>query len=395
MPILIPSKNIYSKQYEKNVDNLIAFLQVKTKKYTDGIIDKIVYSENVSREFYISSNKYSDVDFQSKEIVNAQVYDIARAYAYIQPYLFAYTIKINKDKLLENIISIDDLKFDVVCEVETGTVTALSYPTNYADYIRDLSFTKQNSRIETVTEFSFSETASASVTNAWATAKAQIDDVVSKTRFTVTEHDDYFNVIVGFVCGTYRYNLIGEYPLSQRFDLQLNGTYEKKIPKQVNISFQGISKTIEFKEEIASFGDTTSKNAFIIGENNELMQNAAYYKYETGKESVTTYLAENFKTILDDYKNGKKKLHLLCDISNYYYYDDSKPDKKGSIAISRDYTRLTFQEYDEVIPMIKKADGTSVPLDKNEDGTPMVFVVLSVRVFYDGAVWQELTLQQK
>ena len=395
-PILIPAKNIYRKQYEKLIDNLIDLVQVKTVHYSSDAKKDVAYSSNIVQTFIPNSNKYDNQEYAIDEIgANTGVYNIAFAYAYIQPYVYSATIKIYKDEIKKTILSLEDLNFDVICNVERGDVTARVVPQSGDDRIENIVFIKDSESVETITEFSFSETASANASNTWASATATIDEIFSKTTFSVTEHEEYYSVILSFVCGTIRYNLQGASPLAQSLIVDLKGTYEYSVPQQVNISINGVVKTVDFVEETQSFGKLTSKNTFVIGENNELMQNASYHKYETGQGLVTTYLVETYKELLEEYKNGKKKLTLLCDINDYYYYDATKPDKKGSIAISRNLTRLTFKEYDEVIPMIKLANGDYVPIAKNEDGTPMVFVVLAIRVFYDGVVWQELTLQQK
>ena len=56
--------------------------------------------------------------------------------------------------------------------------------------------------------------------------------------------------------------------------------------------------------------------------------------------------------------------------------------------------RMTFDIYDEVIPMVYGADGQDHPMSLYQDGSPKVFQVVGTKVFYDGAVWQELSLQE-
>lgn len=395
-PILIPTKNIYNKQYQKLIDNIIDLVQVKTVHYSSDSKKDVAYRSSIVQTFLPNSNKYDNQEYAMDEVgENTNVFNIAFAYAYIQPYVYSTSIKIYKDKIKKTILSLEDLNFDVICNVERGTVTARVVPQSGDDRIENIVFIKGNESVEQITSFSFSETVSANAINTWAYATATIPEYLSKTTFKVTEHEEYYNVILSFVCGTRRYNLKGALPTAQSLILDLQGTYEYSVPQQVNISIDGIVKTVDFVEETQSFGELTSKNAFVIGENNDLMQKEARVTYGTGDNVKYTYLSEIYKELLDEYKNGKKKLTLLCDINDYYYYDATKPDKKGSIAISRNLTRLTFKEYDEVIPMIKLANGDYVPIGKNEDGTPMVFVVLAIRVFYDGVVWQELTLQQK
>jgi hypothetical protein len=56
--------------------------------------------------------------------------------------------------------------------------------------------------------------------------------------------------------------------------------------------------------------------------------------------------------------------------------------------------KMTFDLYDKVIPMTYGANGVDKPLSKYKDGSAKVFQVLGMRPIYDGAVWQELTLQE-
>ena len=55
---------------------------------------------------------------------------------------------------------------------------------------------------------------------------------------------------------------------------------------------------------------------------------------------------------------------------------------------------MTFQLYDEVIPMVCGADGQERPMSKNKDGTPKIFKVLGVELSYKGVVRQKLSLQE-
>ena len=54
-----------------------------------------------------------------------------------------------------------------------------------------------------------------------------------------------------------------------------------------------------------------------------------------------------------------------------------------------------FNIYDEVIPMVLGADGNDKYMSLYSDGSPKVFKVLGNKPFYDGAVWQEIYLQEK
>lgn len=100
----------------------------------------------------------------------------------------------------------------------------------------------------------------------------------------------------------------------------------------------------------------------------------------------TIYLFDN---VLNEYKNGKETATVLCSISDYY--DDSN---NKVISSDKSTGRMCFDIYDEVIPMKMDYRGEDVPMSRNQDTTPKVFKVLATRIYYDGAVWQELTLQE-
>ena len=64
------------------------------------------------------------------------------------------------------------------------------------------------------------------------------------------------------------------------------------------------------------------------------------------------------------------------------------------IAIDNSTRKMSFDTYDKVIPMVLGADGKDRPMSNYKDGTPKVFQVLGKNIHYDGAVWQELSLQE-
>lgn len=109
-------------------------------------------------------------------------------------------------------------------------------------------------------------------------------------------------------------------------------------------------------------------------------------KYTTSvKTAITKHIANN---ILNEYSRGKETATLLCSISDYYDYDTN--EKKIDISTNN----MTFRLHDKVVPMIYGADGQDHPMSKEKDGTAKVFEIVGSKIFYDGAVWQELTLLQ-
>jgi hypothetical protein len=97
----------------------------------------------------------------------------------------------------------------------------------------------------------------------------------------------------------------------------------------------------------------------------------------------------NFSKTQAHYAKGKETATIRCSISDYY-------DENGEKVIATNNSnKMAFDIYDEVIPYSYGADGSDKPLSRHKDGSPKTFVVLGTRIFYDGAVWQELTLQEK
>jgi hypothetical protein len=64
------------------------------------------------------------------------------------------------------------------------------------------------------------------------------------------------------------------------------------------------------------------------------------------------------------------------------------------ISVEAVVDNMSFRLHDQVIPKVMGADGTDRPMSKYKSGNPKVFEVVGSNIIYDGAVWQELTLQE-
>lgn len=93
--------------------------------------------------------------------------------------------------------------------------------------------------------------------------------------------------------------------------------------------------------------------------------------------------------ILNQYRNGKETVTLLCDINDYY-------DKNGEKKISIDEATLpmTFSIGDICIPKIYGADGVDIPLSTHPNGDEKTYRVVGVEPYSSGAVWQKIFLQE-
>lgn len=104
-------------------------------------------------------------------------------------------------------------------------------------------------------------------------------------------------------------------------------------------------------------------------------------------ESFTKLTHNLANNILSQYAKGKETATIRCSISDYY-------DESGAKVIDTKSDRMSFHLHDQVIPMVYGYDGNDRTMSKYQDGSRKVFEVVGSNIFYDGAVWQELTLQE-
>ena len=93
--------------------------------------------------------------------------------------------------------------------------------------------------------------------------------------------------------------------------------------------------------------------------------------------------------ILNQYRNGKETVTLLCDINDYY---DENGEKK--ISIDEATLPMTFSIGDICIPKIYGADGVDIPLSTHPNGDEKTYRVVGVEPYSSGAVWQKIFLQE-
>ena len=240
-----------------------------------------------------------------------------------------------------------------------------------------------------------------------------------------------------------------EFPISkENFNLG-EATYEEYIPNEINLTVYGQTIGIDLVDTTVSTNSSPDKKVHSV-EGNELMQTTNYknkreckikiknnffgiYNFEVlegdvgegdilyrkGSDKKVTvdvgilgvifiddtqsfavvgevvdcevkpnHLTNNFNRTIDKYKNGKETAVIRCSISDYMDYSTNEK------VISIDGAKKCFELYDEVIPMIYGADGADKPMSLGNAGQAKAFTVIGRKIYYDGAVWQELTLQE-
>lgn len=232
--------------------------------------------------------------------------------------------------------------------------------------------------------------------------------------------------------------------------IDLSGWYEKFIPKQVEITIYGNTIGIDLTDKTVYINGETAKKVQSF-EGNELMQTSNYRKseikikiidtavgkayfevlegnvvendilYEKGTQKRMTvkkdergfYLSGNisgyfyvdqevicertighllgaFTLTAENYAKGKETATILCSIADYY---ESETGEKV-IAIDNSTKKMTFDIGDEVVPMVYGFDKIDVPMSMLKENKAKVFKVLGINPYYDGAVWQKLSLQE-
>ena len=216
------------------------------------------------------------------------------------------------------------------------------------------------------------------------TAKAVISEIPEYARdnlidvhFASSDDYPYYVCTIWFLCGFMNLSAYipnqgqtGSYPefiskwygqQSDRYDSYGNETGYINIykPLKIQISFYGNVLELDVQEEKLTFGDASSNNLFTI-ESNEILQNPVP--------------SDDFLKLVEKYKNGKETATIRCSIPE---------------------TLSVYNIGDEVVPMVYGEDGADRPMSRYRDGTEKVFKVVGTKFIYDGAVWQELTLQEK
>lgn len=219
---------------------------------------------------------------------------------------------------------------------------------------------------------------------------------------TISEYENKFfdfenQSIIGIKYQTSNYRSIERIAAGIIFNRDINDTYKKNT---------AIFCAILFKENRDATGQNPALTYQIEVKNNSIKFNnieheSEYYKniyslesnefYQTGStDNGENLFISNSQKIVEEWGEGKELATLKCSIGEYY-------DEEGNLAISTKQNDLPmlFDIGDLVIPYIAVADGKTEPLSIKLDGTPKVFKVTQIRPYFDGAFWQEITLQEQ
>jgi hypothetical protein len=420
MAIIIPSKNIY---------------QIDNPKIKDNAIDKVTVGTTVVNEHneynttvyrYVdnsSSLKKGFEDWNNSATVNVRLgLDAYVHYAGvavgIRPcYASNRTVYINRiignsyiSELLlgRNENGYANINYRVVYNHYVGTaqitVTQYAMGGDNSDFVKDVrltysgDFSTSDGQLPQLTIEKSVEYKHQNSENIIAKANKTIQDKTTLLNDDIITYIDDTSIqclIKTILCGVETYyasqtgnmsqSMWGGAPETTTRDLILTGECEKYEPVEIQITFNGNTIGINLTDGTISFG---SGNKPFSLDKNEILQETA----KVGETSLAEHISNN---ILQQYQKGKETATLLCDINDYYEYDESATNNKGEKTISvENSNRMSFRCHDIVIPMVRNEDGNDIPMSRYNNGSPKQFSVISIKKIYDGATWQRLTLQE-
>lgn len=135
--------------------------------------------------------------------------------------------------------------------------------------------------------------------------------------------------------------------------------------------------------------EITSQQLKTQEENDAQTEDIYYYQNNSSLNNASNYINNTMTAeIIADYQNGKETATLRVSVNDYY-------DDDGNLVLSiNDPSKpMLFHNGDIVVPYIATPNGDR-PMSILPDGSPKSFRVTGVTLISDGALWQELQLQE-
>lgn len=198
------------------------------------------------------------------------------------------------------------------------------------------------------------------------------------TSLSRSMFSDYLLVFFGFVSSN---------------DSDLGATGEENPTPYVKDIITSISITVEVrkleKEDNVQYGGNDDTRPFEMADSS-LLTTKTYIQNGASKVQLAKWLVDS---VYENYKDGIETATIRCSLVDYYNSDgvlEISPTHYSSDNIS---IRMMFSVGDIVTPYVATPDGDR-PMSSNPDGTAKSFRVTGVTLISDGAIWQELQLQE-
>lgn len=359
--IKIPSKHIYSKNFDPVIDNNIDKIEselsvpIITNKNGD------VYNEQLRNGFYLEEAQTSKKGFVHSVTSNFKQSLIFRiAYISILPQYIKKQIKIpvnsNNKQILKVFDKLDEngnanIKVSMSGTLETGTLKgniSVTYNYPYIDApvnnVTNLIYQKEKEEILSYELFhknkTYKEQISVGSYSAETTLEFQNSDNVISAEFKklIEQGTEYFSIELICLCGlktenigiaqTVDYQGTGDYTLS--FPQYSDETkYEKYTPQAVNITIDGLFVEFSLDSNYVTIGNGNNVLSF---HGNELMQTINIPSIQT-----------QYQEVIEQYKNGKAVATIRCSIDDYY---SNEPYEK---QITNNTVIMATNVYEETI----------------------------------------------
>lgn len=419
MAIIIPSRSIYQKENPKVRDNALSRIEVNcynaeiVSNNETGILNKSYAIQSLTADTLNSEiSNLTPIDVRGTSVAV-----VMGAYVKYETPKHTEIITLRIPKLQNNNTCVSNINFSsetgspnisysLIGKILTGTAkTTVDY---YVSNISDLKLTL-NQEI-TKTQTSVKENATFSIPNpltysytgtmflgAEYTVTSSVNfignGVSSSAPKTIIDNDtgiEYYEIKIFVYAGVTTYEMGGHLDIPQKEytsgTVDFNGTYTTYIGERLELTVYGSTISVDLKDKTIVLGDSTSKNGISIEANELLQSDNRFGSYESPYFAIDTVYNE----VLSEYSNGKETATIRCSINDYY-------DENGDLAISANKNNelpMTFKLYDKVIPMVFRTNGKDSAMSSYNNGDAKIFQVVGIKPKYNGAVWQELTLQE-
>jgi hypothetical protein len=383
MAIIIPSKNIYNYSYTPVVNNDIKKIEVSINNLREEIDNNnqvLNTSFEIENQFETTGEETVDTEIEVPDFeYNYDILNGELAIAGIAAKSYRFTTKIPSETssyILNNEFVSASIKKKIE-KIKTTAKVGIYVETrdyvrvgklnvNYSNSTKDISYDTLN-----LPTFLTSTYGGTSVTKTITNPESNL----SQIRLGEVDSDGNYTVSIDIYAASRTFKFAGEI-VNTNVETEYSCDITEYRPISIDVTINGKTYTLQEETEVLIIPSEIEDKSFSIS-SNKFMQSA--YKGQIESE---------LNKIVKTYNKGKQTAKILCSIGEYY---DSDGKKVISTLTSE---KMSFNLYDEVVPMVKNSLGFDEPMSLNDDGNYNIFSVLGSKIYFDGAVWQELSLQE-
>lgn len=202
-------------------------------------------------------------------------------------------------------------------------------------------------------------------------------------NFDKPQNENEFSITIPIIVGWSSYGVgIQAVPNINYPDAPLDVTkYDGFLKETI---FESLTLQIETKSNLYKFEVKTEKLNDFVSPTKLLLEKNSYIQHENLPQ-----IKSHYNNIVKKYENGKEIATFSCSISDYY-------DLESNLVISKTSPSkpMVFKLYNKVIPFYCLDKFNNRPLGINDDGTVKVYEVIDAQIVGDGAISQNLVVQE-